>query len=204
MLRTITLAVAGAAVTALTMLGTTGASASVAGSHVKPAATYGCRTYTAGYCASWQEENTRLVWAVSYTGASAKSNAPVVVQEFSNSRQDQDFIAVNITGLTGPGGGWKRFEYAPNGEVSGLCISDINSSDYTTLRLRPCNNSVFQEWIPTVTDGQGYNGWQSAQDSHAAIQDPSYGEIGQVLNVGPYEASDNQQWQYNNSNAPLS
>jgi hypothetical protein len=195
-------AAAGFAVAALSLAGTTAASASV--THVKPASTFGCRTESANFCGAQQEENTRLVWAVSYSGAAAKSNAPIVVQQFSNSRQDQDFKAINISGLTGPGGPWKRFEYDPNGDISGLCISDINASDFTALRLRPCNNSVFQQWIPTTTDGQGYNGWESAQDTHAAIQDPSFGETGTRVNVAPYEASDNQQFKFNENSTPLS
>lgn len=196
--------IAGAAVfgaLALSAAGTTAASASTT---VKPSASFGCRTETFGFCGSQQEENTRLVWAVSYKGAAAKSNAPVVVQQFSNSRQDQDFLAINVTGLSGPGGPWKRFEYAPLGDKSGLCISDINASDFTALRLRPCNSSVFQEFIPTSPDSLGYNGWESAQDTHAAIQDPSFGETGTVVNVAPYEASDNQLFRFNNSSTPLS
>jgi len=166
-----------------------------ANASVKPAATFSCRGD--GFCGSQEEVNTHLVWAVA--ASSPKSNTPVVLQYFSNARSSQDFIATDINGL---GDGTKRFQFAPNDDKSGLCISQPKATAYTRLVLRPCNNSVFQQFRAEPSpDWSGY-AWVSLQDSSLVIQDGSFRGVGNQLNVGPNTWGDNQLWNDNTSSTP--
>ena len=194
---------AGVAVTSVIGL----SAASVATASVKPDSSIGCRVNDASNgCGTQQEDNTNLVWAV--PSGTPKSGTPVVLQQFSNARSDQDFEMVNINGLSSTNGGGpdKRFQLAENGDKTGLCISDTNNRAYNKLILRPCNSSIWQEFVPVYFDGT-VAAWATAQGGQAGggwvIQDPGYAGNGVQLNVGPYDAQDNQLWVYNDYSTPV-
>lgn len=167
------------------------AAATGAQASVHPNSTIGCQATP--YCGSQElYDGSTFVWAVA---GPAKSGAAIVTQHHSGSRSDQDFSMKNLNGLSGSGGLDKRFQYAPNGDNSGFCISDINNLSYTKLVLRPCNNSVFQQFSPVYYDGTAV-AWESRQSNQNAIQNPGYGGTGTQLNVAPYNGDDNQLWEY--------
>jgi len=182
------------------------APASASANRVAPASSYGCRVNDAPACGDQQEDNTTLVWAV--PSSTPKPGSPVVLQQFSDARGDQDFEAVNINGLSSTLGAGPdlRFQLAENGDKTGLCISDPNDRAYTRLVLRPCNSAIWQEFVPVSSDGIVY-AWATAQGGQAGdgwvVQDPAYTGNGVQLNVGPYDGQDNQLWAWNAGAAPI-
>jgi hypothetical protein len=173
-----------------------GAAGAATHPHAVSNSTAGCASTP--FCGGQEEHNSTVVWAVSYTGSKAVKNDRIIVQSYSQSRQDQDFIQKNVDGGGGSGGPNKRFEYAPNGDPSGLCISDINTASGTQLRLRDCNNTQFQDFTPIVDAYTGvFVGWQTDVNVNHVIQDTSFGTQGTVLTVGVFRFSaDSQAFKY--------
>ncbi len=162
---------------------------------VTPNASFSCRQDSS--CGSQVEVNTNFVWGIS--ASNPRSNTPVVIQAFSDARSSQDFIATDVNGL---GNGTKRFQFAPSDDKSGLCISQPKAAAYTKLVLRPCNNSVFQQFQAVLSpDGSG-SAWESLQNNNLAIQDGSYRGLGNQLNVGPLTFGDNQLFNFNDTTTP--
>jgi hypothetical protein len=93
----------------------------------------------------------------------ARVNQPVTAYPHKDGDQATDFNAVQTTHNVNE----RRFEYAPNGNRSGLCLSDPdggyagNPGGPHGLVLRTCNNSAFQQWrTPPGVDSQNTAGTQ--------------------------------------------
>lgn len=200
-MRKFIIAVAGAAALLVPLAASAGAQASVRSNH--PDSSVGCQGVPANLithagCGSqvFAIAPFNLAWGV--TGK-VKSGAPVVVVGYQNGGSPNgDWYMADVSGGYGTGGPNKRFEYAPNGDLSGLCISDISDAQYQKLVLRSCNNSGWQDFSPSSSYTPfmpGYLGaavaWQNV-NSNYYIQDPSSGLFGTQLSVRSLQYTVNQ------------
>jgi hypothetical protein len=112
-----------------------------------------------------------------------------------------DFYAENTT----PSNADERvFEYAPNGKLSGFCISDPDNSSAPggkdALQLRPCNGSVFQQFTG-LGNTQDENGIQWQSNASKGIIQPN-GTNHQMSTVKTVTNVDGSYWGWDQPGVP--
>ena len=83
------------------------------------------------------------------------------------------------------------FFFAPNGVISNVCMSDPGDGH---VRLRTCNGSNWQRWIPTQVGSSSFFTWTN-RATHRILQSGSKGA--QLVTVAQSSMiSGNQQWKF--------
>lgn len=120
----------------------------VAYAGVSSASTGGCTGGAfSGYCGTQVDAATPALGMVSAGQAAIYNNH---VNTYPNTTDDPGNDFVNLWFQNNHAKG-VEFMYAPNGKVSGLCVSDPNDASLgaakNALALRWCNGSGFQRWV---------------------------------------------------------
>lgn len=165
------------------------------------ASTPGC--IANGFCGTQQHHGDGLVVDV-FHGAATVNNK--LISYPNGNDRATDFI--NYHPSSGPGvniSAAKAFHYAPNGNPSGLCLSDPGPGFGTIdlIVLRPCNNSKFQVWVPTASAVSGYYSWKNLATNQfltsnglrAQLTDVKDGTVGDPSNNVP-DGRESQLWQF--------
>jgi len=188
------LAQIGAAAALVTFLGGLGQAAQ--------ASTPGC--VSNGFCGTQQHHGDGLVVDVFHASATVGNK---LISFPNGDDRATDFI--NYHPASGPAAnisGAKAFAYAPNGNPSGLCLSDPGPGFGTAdlIVLRPCNNSKFQVWVPTASESvDGYFSWGNlashqfltSNGLRAQLTDVKDGTVGDPSNNVP-DGRDSQLWKF--------
>ena len=188
-----TAAAAGFAAAALSVAGITAASASVQSHGPVTNASIGCDTHDSGYCGS-QEFQSPSNLVLDVKGGHVKAGTAIVVWTSSSTDRATDFYSINYNGQSGTGGPDKTFEYAPNGNRSGLCISFPSTARNTTAVLRKCNELIWQTFEPQYVDGV-FVSWKNLA-SGLVITDPNHGSNGTQVTQTTDNGNDNQHLQF--------
>src|ERR1700727_2323669 len=106
------------------------------------------RCAASAYCYVPEVHNTNLVMSTS--GYGAHDGTPIVVAPQSSKSSASDFLAGRAPFPT-PGVNGKLFEYAPNGHLSGFCVTEPRQ--HADLVLQYCDGSLNQAWDATPTNG---------------------------------------------------
>lgn len=155
-------------------------------------ATIGCQSYTSGFCGS--QELKFGHYTLDVYQQRATSGNKVILWTRSSTDPAQDFISRNYNGLSGTGGPDKTFEYAPNGNPSGLCVSFPSETRGTTASLRPCNEGIWQTFEPIAVNGT-YVGWKNLA-SGFVMEDLGFGNQGTRVDQWTWNGGDNQIWKF--------
>ncbi|HEY2264312.1 MAG TPA: hypothetical protein VGI96_16930 [Streptosporangiaceae bacterium] len=138
--------------------------ASVAAATMAGAVTSHCTS--SAYCYVPEVHGTNLVMSTS--GYGAHNGTPVVVEKQKSSSSSQDFLAGRAP-FPIPGNNAKLFEYAPNGHLSGFCVTEPRN--HASLVLQYCDGSLNQAWDYTPSGAAGE--WVN-EATHDAMTDPGH------------------------------
>lgn len=177
------------AAVALSVAGTTAASASV-----KPA-TYGCQQYQNSFCGDQVLPATGITpLAMDVFQGKAKVGNGVIVYPYSATDGAQDFVMRHFSGNPDNS---KTFEYAPNGVNSGKCVSSPQVTAGTKLILRNCNEGPWQTFIPAGPNSFGNYTWSvEAGNPNLVITDSTSGLAGKQLALNYAVGSSYQEWAF--------
>lgn len=114
------------------------------------AETVACDQAASGSCGS---EVNAFGGALAIAGP-ARAGVSVVSEPDSAATGRTDWLAVQTTSYPDE----RRFQYAPRGHASGLCISQ--PAGFTSLVLRPCNDTVYQRLDGHDTRNTAGTQWQ--------------------------------------------
>jgi hypothetical protein len=135
--------------------------------------------------------NTNLVMTA--TGYGAHNGTQVVVEHQNSRSSAQDFLAGLAPFPVTPGDNAKLFEYAPNGRLSGFCVTEPRQ--HASLVLQYCDGAPDQAWVytPATTAGEWVN-----EATHDAMTDPGHnnnpGNAGTQLTGKNAHADADQLW----------
>jgi hypothetical protein len=139
------------------------------------------------HCQGEGLESPELALAVP---SNAAKKSPVLVETPSAKTDTQDFV------LSNPNDAPTSIEWAPNANLSGLCVSEPSGTSGSGLQLRKCNGSAYQTWLPTDFAGPHgeYNIWKN-KAFYLAITDPNGKGSGTQLTAGPLGTAPNEEWE---------
>ena len=115
-------------------------------------------------------------------GQKAVANNPVISYPNSASDPATDFIR------TSPQASTYRYEYAPNGAISGLCVSDPGNHQ---VMLRSCNTGNWQLW----QTGNAGNGGNQLVNVATKLPVTTNGTKAQLTTGGSYTGGSYWSWQ---------
>ena len=140
-----------------------------------------------GYCAT-QADNGSPVLVIDSTHQSAASDNPIIGWTDSTSDPATDWFQLPYAGDPAQG---VTFFFAPNGVITGMCMSDPGDGH---VRLRACNGSNWQRWIATAVGSTGYFTWTN-RATHKILQSGAKGS--QLVTVtATASTSGNQEWKF--------
>src|ERR1700761_3189516 len=122
--------------------------ASVVAATMAGAVTSHCAS--SAYCYVPEVHGTDLVMSIS--GNFAHNGASIVVSHQNSHDSASDFLAGRAP-FPIPGNNAKLFEYAPNGHLSGFCVTEAHQ--HAALQLKYCDGSLNQAWDYTPSGAAG-------------------------------------------------
>lgn len=140
-----------------------------------------------GYCAT-QADNGSPVLVMDSSRQSAAYGNPIIGWSDSTSDPATDWFQLAYAGDNSLG---VMFFFAPNGVITGMCMSDPGDGHVV---LRGCNGSNWQRWIATQVGSTGYFTWRNRATGRI-LQSGAKGA--QLVTVTPTATtSGNQQWKF--------
>ena len=140
-----------------------------------------------GYCGTQVDNGTPLL-VIDSSRQSAATDNPVIGWTNSTTDPATDWFQLAFAGENSLG---VMFFFAPNGVLSGMCMSDPGDGH---VRLRGCNGSNWQRWIAAPVGSAGFFTWTN-RATHRILQSGAKGA--QLVTVAPSSGvSGNQMWKF--------
>jgi len=138
-----------------------------------------------GYCGTQADHGSPILVIDSARQSFANDN-PVIGWSNSTSDFATDWFQLPYGGDPALG---VMFFFAPTGVIVGMCMADPGDG---RVRLRECNGSNWQRWIPTQVGNTAYHTWTN-RATHRILQAGSRGA--QLRTVAPPATpTGTQQW----------